>query len=130
MGKHNIVHVELPAGDPKEASQFYTDLFGWNIRSSPFGEGYEYWEFTPESGPGGGFSGLSEGSEMQPTNRPGDVLIYVSTDDIEATLAKAVSLGGKIVWEKMEIPGIGWFGIFSDPTGNKIGVYTDKAQVA
>jgi predicted enzyme related to lactoylglutathione lyase len=37
---------------------------------------------------------------------------------------KAKSLGGTIVREKTEIPGIGWFGIFKDPTGNNLAVYT------
>jgi predicted enzyme related to lactoylglutathione lyase len=131
MGKHSIVHIEIPASDPKEGAQFYSDLFDWKTSSSPFDGGFEYWQFEPEAGPGGGFNALSEGSPESGFGpvKPGDVLIYVSTDDIEATLAKAVSLGGTIVDAKMEIPGIGWFGTFTDPTGNKIGVYTSKAQV-
>jgi predicted enzyme related to lactoylglutathione lyase len=30
---------------------------------------------------------------------------------------------------KTEIPGIGWWGMFTDPTGNKIGLFTDTSQV-
>jgi predicted enzyme related to lactoylglutathione lyase len=48
----------------------------------------------------------------------------VNSDDIEADLDKSVSLGAKIVSSKQEIPGVGWFGIFEDPTGNKIALYT------
>jgi hypothetical protein len=58
----------------------------------------------------------------------GEVLFYVSTDDIEASLAKAEKLGGKAVMPKTEIPGFGWFGLFLDPTGNKVGLYTAMAR--
>ncbi len=51
-------------------------------------------------------------------------MVYISTDDIDASLAKAESLGGKIVLPKSEIPDTGWFGFFSDPTGNVVGLYT------
>ena len=62
------------------------------------------------------------------SNGPGDVLIYIGTDDIEASLAKIQALGGKVVAPKTEIPQTGWFAIFTDPTGNKIGLYTAMHQ--
>ena len=40
------------------------------------------------------------------------VLIYVDTDDIRPSLARAESLGRSTIVPKTEIPGIGWFGIF------------------
>lgn len=46
------------------------------------------------------------------------MLLYIDSDDIEVDLKKAVKLGGMLVREKTEIPGIGWFGVFKDPTGN------------
>jgi predicted enzyme related to lactoylglutathione lyase len=127
MVKHSIVHVELPASDPKEAAQFYSNLFGWGTEASPSPTG-EYWQFTPDAQPGGGFNPVGD-SGMWPV-KPGDVLLYISTDDIDATLAKAESLGGKAVTPKTEIPGMGWWGMFSDPTGNKIGLFMSAAQVS
>jgi hypothetical protein len=56
------------------------------------------------------------------------VLVYVQTDDIEATLAKVESLGGRVLVPKTEIPTVGWFGVFSDPTGNKVGLYSGKEE--
>ena len=126
MAKHSIVHVEIPASDPKEAAQFYSDLFGWNTGASQTGGG-EYWSFRPDAQPGGGFNPVGEGG-LWPV-KPGDVFIYISTDDIDATLAKAESLGAKTVNSKTEIPGMGWWGMFTDPTGNKIGLFTDTSQV-
>jgi predicted enzyme related to lactoylglutathione lyase len=126
MGKHSIVHVEIPASDPKEAAQFYTNLFGWGTEGTNTGDG-EYWMFKADAGPTGGFNPVGE-SGLWPV-KPGDVLLYISTDDIDATLAKAESLGAKLVTPKTAIPGMGWWAMFSDPTGNKIGLYTSTAQV-
>ncbi len=114
MTKHNIVHIEIPSRNHEEAGKFYGDLFGWKITPMPE-MNYMLWE--PVEGPGGGFTSLSE-------TKVGEVLIYVDSDDIEADLKKAISLGAKMVAPKMEIPGIGWFGVFEDPTGNKIALYT------
>jgi predicted enzyme related to lactoylglutathione lyase len=39
-------------------------------------------------------------------------------------LKKAETLGGKLIAPKTEIPNTGWYGIFEDPTGNQIALYT------
>jgi predicted enzyme related to lactoylglutathione lyase len=56
------------------------------------------------------------------------VLLYISTDDIDATLAKIEAHGGKTVVPKTEIPQVGWFGIFTDPTGNRVALFTATSQ--
>lgn len=112
---HPIVHVEIPAADPKAAAGFYSDLFGWKTEVDP---NFDYWQFQAAGGPGGGFVKLDD------TTKPGDVVIYIGTDNIESTLAKVESLGGKTVVPKTEIPKMGWFAILSDPTGNRIGLFT------
>lgn len=60
--------------------------------------------------------------------KAGEVLIYIGTDDIDASLAKITSLGGKTILPKTEIPQVGWWAVFADPTGNKIGLFTDMHQ--
>ncbi len=46
----------------------------------------------------------------------------------ERDLKKAKALGAEILQEKTEIPGRGWYGIFKDPTGNTIGLFTRKLK--
>jgi predicted enzyme related to lactoylglutathione lyase len=115
MTKRNIVHIEIPTQNGKESGEFYKNLFGWHIEHD---ETFNYTQFDPHDGPGGGFNPLGENVQV------GDVLIYVHSDDIEADLKKAEGLGGSILLPKSEIPGIGWYGMFKDPTGNTIGLYT------
>ncbi|MCK5341996.1 MAG: VOC family protein [Candidatus Heimdallarchaeota archaeon] len=114
MTKHQVVHIEFSAKDPMETGKFYADLFGWKIEHS---EEMNYVSFDSGEGPGGGFPEVGENTKA------GAVTVYISTDDVEASLAKAESLGGKILVTKTEIPMTGWFGIFSDPTGNAVGVF-------
>ncbi len=121
MSNHSIVHVEIPASDPAQAGKFYGDLFGWNIHVD---EAFDYHMFQAESGPAGGFVQVGGMGGY----KPGEVLIYVSTDDIDATLAKVESLGGKTLQPKAEIPNAGWFAIFADPTGNRIALFKSIEQ--
>ncbi len=116
MAQHSIVHIEIPAENQTATGQFYGDLFGWKIQAYPE---MDYTMFEADGGPGGGFPKV-DGQGVT----PGSVLVYVGTDDIEASLAKAESLGGSTVVPKTEIPGMGWFAVFSDPTGNRLALYT------
>lgn len=114
MANHPIVHVDFEAEDPKALAAFYADLFGWNIHTDVPSD---YTMFEAEGGPGGGFVGLSPGNHVIP---------YVQTDNIEATLAQAVALGGKVLVTKQEMPGGAW-AVFADPTGNKVGLLLKTA---
>jgi predicted enzyme related to lactoylglutathione lyase len=104
MTKRNIVHIEIPARNGKESAEFYQKLFGWHTEYFPE---MNYTTWDAHEGPGGGFS-----------------LIHINSDDIDADLKKAKSLGATIVREKSEIPNIGWWGVFKDPSGNEIALYT------
>ena len=115
MSKHPIAHIEFSAQDREAAGKFYSDLFGWKVEQNPE---MNYAMFESSEGFGGG---LNPVTDEYPA---GTVVVYVGTDDIEASLAKAESLGAKTVVPKTEIPTQGWFGMFTDPTGNLIGVYT------
>lgn len=114
MSKHHFVHIEISANDRQAASKFYNELFGWEVEQMPE---MNYATFETGDGPGGGFSPIGE------NNPEGSVIVYVSTDNIPDTLAQVVKLGGKVLVPQTEIPGMGWFAMFSDPTGNQLGLF-------
>ncbi len=113
MGKRAIVHWELPSANGEATRKFYADLFGWEFQFSEFPE---YWGFTTGS-VGGGLAPLGEDV------KPGDVMLYIESDDIEADLRKIEAAGGKTLAPCMEIPTVGWFATFSDPTGNRLALF-------
>ena len=119
MSKHPIVHIEFSAANLSAAVEFYGNLFGWETEQIPE---MNYATFDPGTPPGGGFNPLSD------QVKAGDVLVYVATDDIDATLAKVESLGGKTLLPETEIPNVGWFAMFSDPTGNTVGLFRESGE--
>lgn len=121
MSKRNVVHVEIPALHVESAGKFYESLFGWKIQSMPE-MNYTGWEAG--DGSGGGFPEVSE------TNPAGQVLVYIASDDIDADLMKVQQMGGKVLYPKTEIPSTGWFGVFEDPSGNTLGLYTSMHPAA
>jgi predicted enzyme related to lactoylglutathione lyase len=52
----------------------------------------------------------------------------VLVDDIAAATAKARSLGAQIIKEVTEIPNIGHFSIFIDPTGAALALFKPKGM--
>lgn len=114
MSKRNVVHVEIPAANPNKAADFYRELFGWKIMPMPE-MNYVMWE--AQDGSGGGFPEVSD------ENPAGRVTVYIDSDDVDSDLEKVKMLGGRMLHEKTEIPGMGWFGVFQDPDGNVLAVY-------
>ena len=119
MADHPIAHLEIPAANTGAAGKFYSDVFGWKIETNPT---YNYVTFESEGGPRGGFVGPSGASPIG--YKPDRLLVYLATDDIDATLATIEAHGGKTVHPKTEIPHVGWWAVFTDPTGNHLGLFT------
>jgi predicted enzyme related to lactoylglutathione lyase len=115
MLKRNIVYVEIPTKDSKKSGDFYGKLFGWHITHD---EKMDYTMWDPHEGITGGFTTAGQDTQV------GEVLLYINSEDIEADLKQAATLGATIVKKKTEIPETGWYGIFKDPTGNNIGLLT------
>lgn len=116
MAQHPFVHIEIPTTDREASGKFYSDLFGWDVQQYPE---MDYATFVADGGPGGGFARI-DGKMV----KAGEIKVYVATDDIEATLARANELGAKTIVEKTEIPGYGNFAFFLDPFGNAIGLFS------
>ena len=116
MSTHPIVHVEFSTTDRKKSAEFYNSVFGWKTEHI---DEMNYTTFsTGENQVGGGFN-------PAPDNMPvGATVVYIGTDDIEATLKQIEANGGKTLRPKDEIPGFGWFALFQDPAGNMLGLYT------
>ena len=118
MSANPIVHLEIPAKNPAAASKFYADLCGWQIKVDPQ---FDYHQFSAQGGPGGGFV-VADGENY----KTGEVLIYVGTDNMDEFLKRVEPCGGKVLGPKVEIPGIGEYAFFADPSGNRIGVFAEK----
>ena len=115
-----FVHVELTTGDLTKSKDFYGKLFDWKFQDVPVGSGESYTVIQVGEGTGGGMFQMSAAPPMW--------LSYVLVDDIRAATQKALSLGAKIHKENHEVPGMGWFTIFSDPQGATLALWQAKAK--
>lgn len=109
-----VTHFEILGrpGSAKQLQDFYAALFDWKIdASNPMNYG-----MVAKEGEGIG-GGVGEGRD-----EGGWVTIYVEVDDLRAALDKAVSLGGTIINEPMEVPGGPELAHFEDPSGQIIGL--------
>ena len=113
-------HMELDTTDPTKAKTFYSSLFDWKITDTDMGGGMIYSTFKPEDGPGGGMM------QHPMPGAPSLWLPYVLVDDVKAATQKAVSLGATLIKDTTEVPNMGWFSIFSDPTGAFLGLWETK----
>src|SRR5579872_5906069 len=105
-----FVHVELNTTDVDKAKKFYGGLFEWNLQDMPMGE-HSYTVIGVGQGTGGGMM------KHPVPGAPSAWLPYVEVADVHASTAKARSLGAQIMKDVTEVPGMGWFSIFLDPTG-------------
>jgi predicted enzyme related to lactoylglutathione lyase len=100
--------VELNTTDLGKAKEFYSKLFDWKLEDIP---GMNYTTI----GVGGGTAGGMMTHPMP--GAPSFWLAYVLVDDVHTATAKATALGATMVKDVTEVPGMGWFSIFLDPTG-------------
>ena len=113
-----IVHFELPAGDVDRAKGFWTGVFGWTFEGM---EGPFVYLMTKGEEPVGAIHPAQD-AERGP-------VVYMATDDIDASLAKIGELGGE-AGEKQPIPTIGWFARCKDTEGNSFSLFQSDESVA
>jgi predicted enzyme related to lactoylglutathione lyase len=120
MGKP-VVHWEFWSKDPSKVSDFYSKVFDWKIQPIP---GMDY-HFVDTQG--GGING----GIMKPQDGPwpGNMAFYIDVDDLASYRKRITEAGGKILVEEQEVPGMGWFSLFSDPDGRVLGIWKQTAAV-
>jgi predicted enzyme related to lactoylglutathione lyase len=109
-----VVHFEIVGKDGKKLQAFYAGLFGWKVDAN------NEWNYgmvdteTPGQGIAGGIGPTMDGQAR--------VTVYAQVPDLQASLDKAVALGGKVVMPITEIPGAVTMAMVTDPEGNTMGL--------
>jgi predicted enzyme related to lactoylglutathione lyase len=123
--KGRWVWYDLMTTDPASAIPFYKDVVGW---------GTEEWQgpapytmFTADHGPIGGAMQLPD--EAQASGAPPHWIAYIGTDDTDAAVAKATSMGANTLVPPQDIPEIGRFAVLSDPQGAVFAVFSPEGEM-
>ncbi len=110
-----FVWSELMTPDPKSAERFYSDVVGWKAEPFP-GSGPEPYTIVKAGDKGiGGMMRMPD--DMKAKGVPPNWMFYVGVHDADATVAKAQSLGGRVVVPVQPIPLVGRFAVLADPQG-------------
>lgn len=108
-----VVYFEIGCRNSSRTAEFFSQLFAWEGR--PEGA-----SVTINTGTQEGIQGHINSLGHEPHNY---VTIYVQVEDLQATLDKAESLGGKTIVPPVELPGQGYFAWMADPEGNTLGLW-------
>ena len=108
---------ELMTRDADASAKFYETLFGWTREDMDM-EGRTYTMFKSGGRPVGGMIVLPPEAESMPVMWMG----YVTVENLDASLTKAVELGAEVCKEITAIP-MGRFAIITDPQEAVIGLW-------
>ena len=136
-----IVHFEVPSDNLERTKRFYTELFGWKMEKMQGMGQREYWTFSTSSSDRGGGNNSnggdgSGGSTEQRTISGGmmerqmpqePIMVYIGVDSVTEYSNKVERLGGKVIKQKTEVPGYGWFAICTDTENNGFALWEANA---
>ena len=118
----NLINwFEIPATDFSRAVSFYKAILGLEIKEAEmFGSkmGFFPTDGTNVSG------AIVQGEDYQPST-DGVVAYLNGGDDLQTVLDKVESNNGKVIVPKTQIsPEMGFFALFMDTEGNKLGLHS------
>lgn len=122
--KNSIPLIEIPAADFRRAVQFYENVFKVQLTICDSCEEEKmafFYDFTCQPN-----ISISWAPDFRPSNE--GVLIHLTVEDMEASLALIEKEEGKIVRPKtkIEADNMGYFALFLDSEGNRLGLYSEK----
>jgi predicted enzyme related to lactoylglutathione lyase len=119
-----VVHFEIPADDVARASEFYSSVFDWELRTMPE---VDYTSIRTTAvdektqlplEPGAINGGLFKRTPQTPVP-----VVTVDVESIDIALKEVEAAGGSIVTPRTEIENMGAFGYFKDTEGNVVGLW-------
>ncbi|MFW6224375.1 MAG: VOC family protein [Bacteroidota bacterium] len=118
--KNLISWVEIPANDFQRAVDFYSTIL--NTELQVFEGENEQMACFP-----GGEGAISKAEGYNPS-KDGVIVSLNAGETMEHTLQKITENGGSILQPKtkIEAEGRGYFAVFMDSEGNKLGLYSDQ----
>ncbi|MEN9484514.1 MAG: hypothetical protein RJB37_2394 [Pseudomonadota bacterium] len=104
---------ELMTTDPMRSADFYHQLFGWTVETMPMPQG-PYRILKVGDTAIGGIMGIPP---TAPPAMPPNWCPCVTVDSADETAGECAALGGRVLIEPTDIPGIGRFAVLQDPQG-------------
>lgn len=110
-----ILYLLLPSIDVAVSAAFYSEVFGWNIRTTDEGTAFDdsvnqvHGRFT---------------TQLEASDNPGFIL-YIMVQDASETEQRIAEFGGTVT-DPADRDNFDILGLFRDPAGNLFGFYEMK----
>lgn len=108
-----VCWAELATRDLARAEAFYSGLFGWTMQEHHASPPGSYRMFGNADGLLGGLLRMTEEWGEMPSHWS----IYLQVEDVDAIVARAQALGGKLCFPAFDAPGVGRIARIDDPSG-------------
>ena len=118
---HPIVHAEIRSSDPDATRAFFGELFGWTYPTEGAYPGYTFVDTGVPDALYTAISPLQGDSDL--------VTFFIGVEDMATSIAEATRLGGRVVQEPVDVPGV-QFALISDPLGHVVGLAQQLADPA
>jgi uncharacterized protein len=121
MSTAPITWFEIPTRDIDAAQRFYEQLLGKALRRETIGEALMAVFDAPDDTVGGA---LIDAPGMGPPQAQGTLVYLDAGPSLQATLARAAALGGRVTTPCTALPpGLGYFAHIIDTEGNRVGLH-------
>ena len=113
-----ITQFQIISKSPDETARFYGSLFGWTVNAdNPLG----YRQIQT-----GTAEGIQGGIWPAPPQAPNFVQLFVTVEDVPAAVAKAQTLGARVLIPATVLPEGDEMAVMHDPHGMSFGVWRNR----
>ncbi len=122
---HTFNWIDLQSHDVEQAKKFYGDLFGWSAEDQPLPQGGAYTMFKLND------LDVAGGNIISPDlkDHPAFWSSYISTEDMDATVAAAEENGAKFMVKSMDVLDAGVMSVMQTPTGEFVSIWFAKGHI-
>ena len=119
----SVSWMDLTVPRAEEISRFYEKVAGWTSKRLDMGGYSDYCMDAPQTGET--VAGICH-ARGDNTNLPAQWLIYITVADLEASLQRCITLGGKVVCPAREMGEHGTMAVIQDPAGAVAALFQPK----
>lgn len=127
-----VVHFELPFDDEARVKNFYSSIFGWDLKDEEMPGGMKYIMATTapmdETTRMPKESGAINGGMMKRMEGMTGPVFAINVPSIDQYIPKIEAAGGKVIKPKMDVMGMGFYAYVSDTEGNVLGLWEDMKK--
>jgi predicted enzyme related to lactoylglutathione lyase len=115
--------TDLTVSNAEQIRDFYSKVTGWKPRQLSMGQYSDYVMNTPDSETS--VAGICHARGVNAALPP-QWLIYITVSDINESVLKCRTLGGKIIAEPRNYGGMGTYCVIEDPAGAVCALFEPK----